>query len=302
MRKSISDYIRVRCARLTTTLWHFQRISRMENKYKIVLAILITISISLWPIELFAEKKNPYGVFIGMSPDGIERLFQYDEVIIDAAYYTPENIELLHKNNVKVYSYLNIGSLEKSRQYYSEYNSITLSAYENWPNERWIDVSKQKWHDFIVYDVAESLSEKGIDGFFLDNLSVYDKYPQFDIFEGVYDIVSNLKKEYNKKIIVNGGYSFIIKAISEGIDIRSIINGFNMESVYTNVDFGKGILTKRSNRDTIWALRSLNTIRKLVDQIYVIEYLNDAKTESLLNRKLSFIGYKVYISKSIALN
>lgn len=40
---------------------------------------------------------NPYGVFIGLNPEDISRLSGYDTVVIDAAYYTAEDIDKLHQ-------------------------------------------------------------------------------------------------------------------------------------------------------------------------------------------------------------
>ena len=46
---------------------------------------------------------------------------------------------------MKVYTYLNVGSLEDFRDYYKEYEHLTIGAYENWDEEKWIDVSDKDW-------------------------------------------------------------------------------------------------------------------------------------------------------------
>ena len=93
-------------------------------------------------------------------------------------------IETLKNNNVKeIYSYLNIGSIEDFRSYYDEYSAFTLGEYENWDEEKWIDVSNKEWQEFISKRV-DVLSQKGIDGFFIDNTDVFYVYPSDVIISG----------------------------------------------------------------------------------------------------------------------
>ncbi|MCR4697398.1 MAG: endo alpha-1,4 polygalactosaminidase, partial [Lachnospiraceae bacterium] len=77
-----------------------------------------------------------YGVFLSYEGD-LRRFADYDEIVIDAQYFTKEQITEYKKGGHKVYSYLNIGSLETFRPYYNEFVDITLSDYENWEEERW---------------------------------------------------------------------------------------------------------------------------------------------------------------------
>ena len=63
--------------------------------------------------------EKSYGVFIGVDEYSfhIEDFDGYDLVIIDAQELRKEQLRQLHASGRTVYSYLNVGSLEKSRDY-----------------------------------------------------------------------------------------------------------------------------------------------------------------------------------------
>ena len=91
-----------------------------------------------------------YAVLIGEDSDIVGKIGNIDVLVIDAAYFTGEDIAILKENGIKeIYTYLNVGSIEDFRPYYEEYEQYTLGPYENWPEERWIDVSNTEWQDFI---------------------------------------------------------------------------------------------------------------------------------------------------------
>lgn len=97
---------------------------------KIKPAMYITVlfaALSISSFNINAADKKAYGVFVGLNRNKIEKLYNYEQVIIDAQGYTKSDIKKLHKKGVKVYSYLNIGSLETYRSYYNKYKNTALS-------------------------------------------------------------------------------------------------------------------------------------------------------------------------------
>ena len=61
--------------------------------------------------------------------------------MIDAQYFSKKDIRKLHADGTKVYSYLNIGSVENFRPYYKTYEHLAIGDYENWEEEKWINVA-----------------------------------------------------------------------------------------------------------------------------------------------------------------
>ena len=136
------------------------------------------------------EKKD-YGVFLNADASSLERFKMYETIVIDAQYFTKRDIELLHQNGTVVYTYLNIGSIENFREYYTTYAELAIGEYEHWEEEEWVDVANPDWQKFIG-QLSQELNEKGVDGFFIDNCDVYDYAPHESIFEGLTAILQKM--------------------------------------------------------------------------------------------------------------
>ena len=63
---------------------------------------------------------HTYGVFLSVTED-LPSLGAYETVVIDAQYFTKEEIGAFRDEGHQVYSYLNVGSLEDFRSYYEDY-------------------------------------------------------------------------------------------------------------------------------------------------------------------------------------
>lgn len=81
-------------------------------------------------------------------------------MVIDAQYFSAKDIRTLHKKGVKVYTYLNVGSIENFRDYYKKYEYLTIGTYENWEEEKWVDVSNKDWQKFMG-KLSKKLLKKG---------------------------------------------------------------------------------------------------------------------------------------------
>lgn len=274
----------------------------MKIIWKTTTILLFFLCLILLIIYLYINKATPFGVFVGLGHDKLDRMVSYQEVVIDASYYSRKDIAFLHQKQVTVYSYLNIGSLENFRPYYNDFLDITLGDYENWPDEKWLDVSSNKWSHYVVNVLAKDLVDKGIDGFFIDNSDVYSVFPEDRIFNGILTILEGLHQSYGKKIILNSGADFLDKAISEKVNILSLVKGVTRESVLTTIDFENKTLSKRPKEDSNWGLNLLKRINAHGPDIYVIEYSNSTPLDYYIKFKYLFSGYKVYISKNIELN
>ena len=124
-------------------------------------------------------EKNDYGVFLNADASSLERFKMYETIVIDAQYFTKKDIELLHQNGTVVYTYLNIGSIENFREYYTTYAELAIGEYEHWEEEEWVDVANPDWQKFIG-QLSQELYEKGVDGFFIDNCDVYAQFRNRD--------------------------------------------------------------------------------------------------------------------------
>ena len=245
------------------------------------------------------EDPLKYGVFIGANPDQADLFIGYDIIVIDAAYYDKADIDKLHQDGMIVYSYLNVGSIEYFRDFFSDYQHLILDEYENWPDEYWVDVSDIGWQNHIHAE-AGLLVEKGVDGFFIDNADVYYQYHNPDIFQGMTDILTGLGR-YNKCILINGGDVFVTEAIIEDASPTVRITGVNQECVFTNIDFENGKLVRQSAETTEYYQEYLEQCSQKELAVYLLEYSEDDALHHEIKKYCDSHQFYFYISSSIDL-
>ncbi len=250
--------------------------------------------------NLFGASKKDYKVLIGLLPNGIDKCQGYNELVIDADFFSKKEIDILHKNNnVTIFSYLNIGSLETFRSDYEEFKYLTLGEYENWSEEKWINTGDIDWQKRII-DKAGILLEKNIDGFFLDNADVYYYYNTDEIYNGLLHIITCLSK-LGKPIIINGGDIFI-KAAIEKNDLKDMIYGINQECVFTEIDFIKKTFSVKNKEESTYFQNYLRMCKSYGLKVYLLEYGSNKNIETVIRKYCNEHGFVYDISPSLELN
>lgn len=269
-------------------------------KYFLCVMILIFISISsICKISGNEKKQKDYGVFISLDDSDVKKISAYKTVIIDAQYFSKKDIEYLKRKGCTVYSYINIGSIEVFRDYYEKYSGLSLDNYENWDEEKWMDVSSYAWQKFLV-SLSKKLSNKNIDGFFVDNCDVYYQYPTEEVFEGLTVILKNLMK-HKKTVIINGGDTYVTKYQNRYGSLKDIMTGVNQECVFSKIDFEKKKFTVQKKCDRQYFQNYIEMCKDNELDVYIIEY---TKNRKLINKIKSYCekkSFHYYISSSIEL-
>ena len=242
-----------------------------------------------------AEK---YVVLIGEDSDITDKLSDIDLLVIDAEYFSQNDIARLRENGVReIYSYINIGSIESFRSYDTDFEKYTLGAYENWPEEKWINVSAPEWQACTASRV-DSLVQKGVDGFFVDNTDVYYNYPQECIYDGILTILDYMDHT-GGKILINGGDSFVKKYLTTEKNV--LIDGVNQENVFTAYDFSKDVYTKSDQSTREYYTEYLDLAMSHGCTAYTLEYATNPAIRRQAAAYAGKHGYICYISDNIGL-
>ena len=244
-------------------------------------------------------EKNDYGVFLNADASSLERFKKYDLIVIDAQYFTKKDIESLHQNGTKVYTYLNIGSVENFREYYKTYEKFTIGKYEHWDEEKWVDVSVPAWQKFIE-QLSKKLFEKGVDGFFIDNCDVYYYAPRKSIFEGLTAILQNIMT-LKKAVIINGGDTYVTEYRERYGAVDHIMTGVNQESVWSGIDFDKGTFNEQTRDTREYYSKYLEACKADGMEVYVLEYTTDEKLIQKIKKYCKDKNFHFYISNSLEL-
>lgn len=243
---------------------------------------------------------HEYGVFLSFEGK-LDKLADYHTVVIDAQYYCKEEIEAFKNKGHKVISYINIGSLENFRSYYKKYKGLKLGKYEHWDEEIWIDVSDQKWQDFMTGEMIPNLLGKGIDGFFVDNCDVYYHFPAAKILNGLTNIMKNMINT-GKDVLINGGDTYLDAYCKSGGSWNDVITGINQENVFAKIIWDKNKFGKADPEDHKYFIGYIERYSKLGAKIYLLEYTKDKNLINEIDEYCKQNGYEYYVSDSVELD
>ena len=251
--------------------------------------------------SIFPEKT---AVLLGASPENVlgrvEQDGVYQTLILDLQNFSKEQVSALHHAGVKkIYSYLDVGSLETYRPYFTRFQKLVRAPYENWEEEYWVDVSDISWQDFLVKELASDLVQKGADGFFLDNTDVYAQEETPQTYEGLVRILEGLG-DYHLPVIVNGGDLFVKKLIAD--HKQNLLRAVCQESVFSCIrDYKKNQFGRQNKEVRDDYLTYLQTCKKANLAVLLIEYTKDSKLEKEADSYCKKMGFCLFVSKSLGL-
>ena len=246
------------------------------------------------------KEKKEYGVFLSIDSSQIKKLYGYRLMVIDAQYFSAKDIRTLHKKDIKVYTYLNVGSIENFRYYYKKYEYLTIGNYENWEEEKWVDVSNKDWQKFMG-KLSKKLLKKGVDGFFIDNCDVYDYAKTKKNFKGLAKILKNIKR-LGKGVMINGGDVFVTKYRKTYGSAKDIMTAVNQESVWSSIRFETGTFGKQPKDVRKYFSDYVQKCKKDRMEVYLLEYTKDKKLIRQIKQYCRKNKFHYYISDSIELD
>ena len=171
----------------------------------------------------------------------------------DGGNITNAQIVTLQANGQnKVISYLDVGSCENFRSYYDHApaghascvsSGALTTIYDGYPDEKWADLSNAAYQDLLVNYVAQRLADRGVDGFFLDNLEVVEHGPNTNngpcnaaCSQGGLDLVHQLRQRFPDKLIVmqNATSDTTRLGTTNGVAYPSLLDGISHEEVFSH--------------------------------------------------------------------
>ena len=273
----------------------------MHKKIKIILILLLfSIAVLLFWNHFFEKTEHAYGVFLSIDGSETEKLQGYKTVVIDAQYFTQEQIAELKTSGCTVYSYLNVGALETFRDYYDAYADLILGNYDNWEEEGWIDVSDYEWQEQLA-SLSQEFLQKGIDGFFVDNCDVYYQYTEDKIYHGLCQILQGLRAT-GKDVIINGGDVFVQEYLRQNKELNTILSGINQECVFSSIDFKRNNFNRAAKEDKKYYLSYLENAEQHGAAIYLLEYTKNSELQEEIRDFCRKRNWNYAISDSIELD
>ena len=250
-------------------------------------------------------KSNDYGAFLGRSENNVLGFNNYKYVSVELFEFTSTNIKRLSENGTYFLAYLNIGSLENYRDYYDEYESWTFRDYENWPEERWIDVTNSSWQDLMV-SLATDFKNEGAFGVYLDNVDVYsvakeDELNYQDYASAIKSIITRINA-LGLKVMINGGTEFLDDMSDSNDSIFDSIWAYHQEEVFTLVDdYEENIFTVQQEEDKTYYQQIAELMKVKGKEVFLLEYTTDNTLIGTIKNYCEEKQYHYYIANNVEL-
>ena len=145
-----------------------------------------------YKVCLTSKLKTPQSGFVAIEPED----------------YTMAEVKALKKAGGQVLAYLSVGSVsDEQPNYYKTLKPYQLKRLEDWPHERYIDLRRAAVREWCQKQ-AKMYRGAGYDGWWLDNIDVYEEYKSTTMFNA---IVATLRaiKAVGGYVMINGGSAFL---------------------------------------------------------------------------------------------
>jgi cysteinyl-tRNA synthetase len=186
--------------------------------------------------------------------DSVARTFRLINIDADpdaGNFTTAEITRLKLGGQNRVISYLNLGSCENYRSYWSSAPSGLVScganvaaqrgSYQGYPDETWMDVGNADYQALILQHVAPRLVARGVDGFFFDNFEIVEHDASTSngpcdssCRAGGLDLIRRLRLQYPELLFVmqNATSDVTRLGVTGGVTFPSLLDGISHEEVY----------------------------------------------------------------------
>lgn len=214
-------------------------------------------------------------------------------IVIESEDYTDKQIQEIAAKGYRALAYLSIGTIERERPWFKQFEKYKLKRLDDWPKEYYMNMQKTAWQKFLV-NRAMALKQRGFDGWWCDNLDVYSEYKSSTEFTACYGLLQKIKK-LGGYVMVNGGSEFLDDAIDKCAELKYILNGYTQEEVFSLIkDYeGKGEFGKQHKEDRKFYQGLIKKLEKRKINCYLLEYTRDKDLKEKIKKwcKEQKVGY-----------
>lgn len=191
--------------------------------------------------------------------------------------------------------------MEEYREFYGRFEHLALGVYEDWSDERWVDVSDAEWQTFLAQELAPRYAALGLDGFFLDNADVYYHFETDETFDGLCNILRGLRNlNHDLTLLINGGDTFVSRCIKEGT-AKELFDGVNQETVFTAIDFETETFHPQDAEETAYFKNYLQTVKDAGLQVFLLKYVADKELTRTIDAYYTENGFRWYNAQTLNL-
>lgn len=249
---------------------------------------------------------NDYAAFLGRDDNNVTNFSSYKYISFEFDEFTDTNIKRISDKGTHCFAYLNAGSLESYRDYYEDFESISFKEYEDWPDEKWIDVSNSTWQDFVINTLAKGFKDRYAYGVYLDNLDVYSiakednkDYSAFAI--GLKNIIKGIS-DLGLKVMINGGAEFLDDMNTKEDNLFDSIWAYHQEEVFSLItNYEHNSFGKQNKEDREFYQNIATMMKQKGKEIFFLEYTTDNSLKQEISSYCESHEYHYYFASDIDL-
>ena len=204
----------------------------MNIQHQLFFALLLLFSTQVVSQDnkLDSVKSFAFALGVPLTQENVHHLKSYDIVILDGENTTQEVITELREANVIVLAYLSVGTIERGRSWFRAARRYRLAFWPDW-EEWYANIRASGFRRLILNRVIPSIISKSFHGLFLDNLDVFESFPEQR--SGTFKLLSSIREQLNQS-------SKLLAAQNAGSAIEQLaplIDFWNLEDVSTGYNF-----------------------------------------------------------------
>lgn len=196
---------------------------------------------------------------------------------IEPEDYTKAEIAALKAKGATVLGYLSAGSVSDERGYYKNLKPYTLGQVPDWPHEKHLDLRKTAARDWCIKRAGE-IKAQGFDGWWIDNLDIYEAYKSDAMFNAIKMTLEEIKK-LGGYVMINGGMEFLQKAMNADTGHEGLagVDGVTQEEVFSRIRSyeGKGDFGIQTSAESGSYQSHLKRVIRHRMQAFLLEYTED---------------------------
>lgn len=225
-----------------------------------------------------------YGDFI---PESVKNR---DYVIIEPAHFSKADIALLKKNNQQVLGYISLGEVNEAAYYFEELKEYTQGKNDLW-NSYYLSLNKPEIIPILYKIFKKEITEKGVDGLFLDNIDNYTVFgPNFNQKEALVAFLEKMRLEFPDSFFMQNAGLSILKETQDYVDAVAV------ESVASDYNFERKEYKLREQAEFEKRIKTIEQIEKNIKlPIIFIEYANKTRLAQKIVERLQPMGWSYFI-------
>jgi len=221
-----------------------------------------------------------------------EKVKGYTYVILESAHFSAKDIETIKENNTYVLGYISLGEVNEAAPHYEGLKGKTLGENKLW-NSHVLNLKDETTQKTLLNLFEMNMTQKGLDGMFLDNIDNYTKYgPTPENKLELVHFLKTVKQKFPDIFLMQNAGLLITE------NTHNFIDAIAIESVATNYDFKKNTYRLRNKKEFKQQLSQLEKIHATYNTpVIFIEYARTKKMKKNILKRIKQKNWPYFIGQ-----